>query len=227
MAPKLLRVVVVDDDFMIAKVHAKYIESQQDYQVVGIAHNYAQTLSKVLEFQPDLLILDVYLPDQSGIELLRTIRSRRISCDVILITAAKELEVVEEGFRLGIFDYLIKPFDLDHLNDSLVKYKQFKTRLSDSPNLNQAVVDDLKKIRSTGFSKQQQTGIDFRTLERIKQCLLQLDEFQSAEKIAKLAEFSRSTARMYLAYLVEENVAEEKLLYGTVGRPQKLYRIKS
>lgn len=227
MVKKPLQVLVVDDDFMIARVHAKYIESQKGYSVVGVTHNFELTLALVHELQPDLLILDVYLPDRSGIELLRTIRSQGISCDVILITASKELEVVEEGFRLGIFDYLIKPFDLEHLKESLGKYQQYKLRLAVSPNLNQAIVDDLRKIRSTGATKELQTGIDFRTLERIKQCLLNTEGFQSVEIIANLAEVSRSTVRMYLTYLVEENLVEEKLLYGTVGRPQRLYRIIS
>jgi|SRR5680860_372567 len=227
MVKKPLQVLVVDDDFMIARVHAKYIESQKGYSVVGVTHNFEQTLAQVSELQPDLLILDVYLPDRSGIDLLRTIRSQGIRCDVILITASKELEIVEEGFRLGIFDYLIKPFDLEHLKESLLKYKQFKTRLAISPNLNQAIVDDLRKIRSSGATKELQTGIDFRTLERIKQCLSNTEGFQSVEVIAKLAEVSRSTVRMYLTYLVEENLVEEKLLYGTVGRPQRVYQIIS
>lgn len=225
MANKDLQVLVVDDDFMIARVHAKYIDSQPGYKVVGIAHNYEQTLTQVLEQCPDLLILDVYLPDRSGIDLLRTIRSKSISCDVILITAAKELDVVEEGFRLGVFDYLLKPFDLDHLLISLVKYQQYKARLTAANDLDQTMVEDLKKIRSTAFTKQLQTGIDYRTLERIKQAMGQLQGFHSADAIAKMAEVSRSTARMYLTYLVEENLAEEKLQYGTVGRPQRLYRI--
>ena len=227
MVKKLLQVLVVDDDFMIARVHAKYIEAQKGYSVVGVTHNFEETLILVHELHPDLLILDVYLPDRSGIDLLRTIRSEGIPCDVILITASNELEVVEEGFRLGIFDYLIKPFDLEHLNESLLKYKQFKTRLAISPNLNQAIVDDLRKIRSTGANKELQTGIDFRTLERIKQCLRSTEGFQSVEVIAKLAEISRSTVRMYLTYLVEENLVEEKLLYGTVGRPQRVYQMIS
>lgn len=224
MAKKPLRVIVVDDDFMIANVHKKFIESEMGFNVVATTHNFEQTLAEVNKQQPDLLILDVYLPDRSGIELLRTIRSRGIPCDVILITAAKEMEIAEEGFRLGIFDYLIKPFVLDHLKESLVKYQQYRERLSTSTNLNQAIVDDLKKIRSVGPTKPLQTGIDYRTLEHIKECLMKSRGFQSAEGIAKIAEVSRSTARTYLAYLVEENVVEEKLQYGTVGRPQRLYR---
>jgi len=220
-----LHVLVVDDDFMIARVHAKYIESQQGYKVIGVAYNYEETLTKIIEFRPDLVILDVYLPDGSGIDLLRTVRARRIPCDVILITAAKELDVVEEGFRLGAFDYLIKPFDLDHLRDSLIKYKQYKERLSKSASLDQKVVDDLRKMRSSA-GKPVQSGIDFRTLERIKASLLRHNGFQSSEEIARSAGVSRSTVQKYLAYLVEEKVAEEKLLYGTVGRPQILYRPK-
>ncbi|KJR46581.1 Transcriptional regulatory protein CitB, DpiA [Desulfosporosinus sp. I2] len=225
MVKKPLQVLVVDDDFMIARVHAKYIDSQKGYRVMGVSHNFEQSMALVHELQPDLLVLDVYLPDRSGIELLRTIRSQGISCDVILITASKELEVVEEGFRLGIFDYLLKPFDLEHLKESLVKYQQYKIRLGTSLNLNQAMVDDLKKIRSTGPLKQLQSGIDVRTLEHIKESLHNTKGFYSADQIAQLTEVSRSTARMYLAYLVEEKVVEEKLQYGTVGRPQLLYRM--
>ncbi len=174
--------------------------------------------------RPDLLILDVYLPDKSGIDLLRTIRSLHIPCDVILITAATETEVAEEGFRLGIFDYLIKPFDLDHLKESLVKYQQYRNRLSASANLNQSMVDDLKKIRSVGQTKQLQSGIDYRTLEHVRESLVKTIDFQSAEDIAQHAKVSRSTVRTYLAYLVEEKMVEEKLQYGAVGRPQRLYR---
>lgn len=224
MAEKPIRVIVVDDDFRIAKMHTKFIESEMGYQVVASTHNYEQTFAEITKERPDLLILDVYLPDKSGIDLLRTIRSLHIPCDVILITAATETEVAEEGFRLGIFDYLIKPFDLDHLKESLVKYQQYRNRLSASANLNQSMVDDLKKIRSVGPTKQLQSGIDFRTLEHIRESLIKIGDFQSAEDIAQLAKVSRSTVRTYLTYLVEEKKVEEKLQYGVVGRPQRLYR---
>lgn len=224
MVIKPFNVLVVDDDFMIARLHAKYIESLDDYSIVGISHNYEQTITLIQEKQPDLLILDVYLPDRSGIELLHHIRSQRMPCDVILITASKELEVVEEGFRLGIFNYLIKPFDLGHLKETLIKYKQFKTRLTTTPNLDQARVDELRKMRYSRTTKELQTGIDYRTLERIKKSLSNTTEFQSADEIAKLSGVSRSTARSYLTYLLEENFVEENLFYGVVGRPQRKYR---
>ncbi|WCK54079.1 response regulator [Aneurinibacillus sp. Ricciae_BoGa-3] len=221
-----VRAVVVDDDFMIARLHGKFIDSQPGYQLVGIAHNYEQALSIVKETNPNLLLLDVFMPDRSGIDVLREIRALNIPCDAILITAANELEVVEEGFRFGVFDYLIKPFDLNHLQDSLKKYGQFKSRLSSLTSVNQGMVDDLKKMRSASHVKPMASGIDFRTLERIKSSLSLSETPQSAEEIAKTAGVSRSTARTYLAYLVEENSADEELVYGAIGRPQRVFRIK-
>jgi response regulator of citrate/malate metabolism len=226
MSQETLGVLVVDDDFMIAKMHGKYINSQKGYQLVGIAYNYEQALSFISELKPDLILLDVYLPNQSGIDLLRTIRNQNLPCDIILITASKEREIVEEGFRLGVFDYLIKPFDLEHLTNALMKYAQFRARLSSNDELNQDTLEALKKLRAPKSSlNQAQKGIDFRTLDRIKHYLVLQPNFQSSDEIASTAGVSRSTVRNYLTYLIEENIVEELLQYGTVGRPQRLYRL--
>lgn len=221
------RVLVVDDDFMIANMHSKFISTQNGYSLVGTVYNYEQALSSILELHPDLLLLDVYLPDHSGIELVRTIRSRNLPCDIILITAAKERETVEEGFRLGVFDYLFKPFDLDHLQNVLIKYAQFKTRLSSSDQWNQESLNNLKKLRAPDTTANSfHKGIDIRTLERIRQYLLGCTELQNVDHIALHTGVSRSTVRNYMTYLVEEHIVEEHLQYGTIGRPQRLYRLK-
>lgn len=226
MSVSPLKVVVIDDDFMIAKLHAKFVDQNPDYSVVGIANHYAEALRVVKETEPDILLLDVYMPDSSGIDLLREIRALRIPCDVILITASKELKAVEEGFRFGIFDYLIKPFDLELLENSLTKYMKFKRKLDTSTQVSQGMVEDLKKLRSHSYAKPVSSGIDFRTLELIKKCLMLQHAPLSAEEMAKLAGLSRSTARTYLAYLVEQNLVEEELVYGSIGRPQRVFKLK-
>ncbi|MCZ8514390.1 response regulator [Paenibacillus filicis] len=220
-------VLIIDDDFMIARMHGKYIESEEGYDLAGIALNGEQALSMIDEKKPDLLLLDVYMPDCSGIELLRTIRTQQMRCDIILITAAKELEIVEEGFRLGIFDYLVKPFDLEHLRNTLTKYMQFRNRLSSAGQINQEIVNDLKNLRVSRTQPQQfHKGIDDKTLNRIKKYLIDAKNFQTVDEIALRAGVSKTTVRNYINYLLDEEIVEELLQYGTIGRPQKLYRLR-
>jgi response regulator of citrate/malate metabolism len=229
LSKPLLRVLVVDDDFMIAKLHGKFISTQKGYHLVGTAHSYEEAMKMIEKVEPDLLLLDVYMPDHSGIELLRTIRLQNRHCDVILITAAKELEVVEDGFRFGIIDYLIKPFDLIQLQNSLKKYLKFKLRLSHSIELDQGAIENFKKLRisESPAHSQIQKGIDLRTLEKIKKCLTVAANPLRADQVAKLAGVSLSTTRTYLSYLVEEQDLIEEQQYGTVGRPLRLYRARN
>lgn len=221
------KVVIVDDDFMIVRLHSRYIDTQSGFKVVGTATSAVDTLSLVNEHQPDLVILDVYLPGTSGIELLSMFRSKKIGCDVILITAAKELDVIEDAFRLGVFDYLVKPFNIDRLGMSLHKYSQFRAQLSSSATIDQNLVDELRTIRAVSTSKRtlNESGIDIRTLDLVKVCLQSNAKPCSSEDIAAMAGVSRSTARVYLDYLVDEGIAKGELMYGNVGRPRRLFHL--
>lgn len=222
---KELRVIVVDDDFMIVRLHQNFVESLPGFTVVGTATTGTETLALVEELKPDLLLLDVYLPDQSGIEILGALRSTVQSCDVVLITASKELRVVEEGLRLGIFDYLIKPFNLERLAVSLRKYAQYKSKLEQSTKIDQDTVDNLRRMRVTDSLSPQrsESGIDARTLDKITVCLDSFKGGFSVEEVAVAAGVSRSTARTYLDFMVENGVVEEQLSYGTVGRPRRVF----
>jgi response regulator of citrate/malate metabolism len=221
-----LKVLVVDDDFMIGRIHRQYVDAMLGFSVVGVAGSAAEALSLLKETHPDLLLLDVYLPDRSGIELIAELRAHKCNCDIILVTAAKELKVVEEGFRMGVFDYLVKPFNLDLLGVSLKKYAKYKSKFSASTVVDQGVVDHLKKIRATELAEQpdHESGIDGRTLDRIRVTLERMEYAYTAEEIAKEAGVSRSTARTYLDYMVDKGLAAERLSYGTVGRPRRLFR---
>ena len=223
-----LGVLVIDDDFRIAQLHARYVEQQEGYRLLGVAHDCGGALAKARELRPDLVILDVYLPDGSGIEVVRGIRDAQLRCDVILITAAKELEIIEEGFRLGIFDYLLKPFGPDILRDALRKFRQYREQLGSSSEPDQGFVEGLKRLRAARApaALQPQKGIDARTLDRIAAILKSAGEARTAEQIGRVAGVSRSTARVYLNHLVERGEADQVLQYGTVGRPQVLFRTR-
>ncbi len=228
MSSEPLKVLVVDDDFRIAQLHGKYVEQQDGYVLVGIAHDCAGALERAQALDPDLVILDVYLPDRSGIEVVRGLREAQLHCDVILITAAKEIEILDEAFRLGIFDYLLKPFGPDIFRDALAKFRQFREQLRSEAEPDQAFVEGLKRLRAARVptALNPQKGIDARTLERVAAIVKGADEGRTAEQIGRLAGVSRSTARLYLNHLVERGEADQVLQYGTVGRPQVLFKAK-
>jgi response regulator of citrate/malate metabolism len=223
-----VKVLVVDDDFMIARLHARSVEQEPGFELAGVAHTCKQALALTRQLRPDLLVLDVYLPDKPGLEVARGLRAASLPCDFILITAAREVAVIEEAFRLGMFDYLAKPFRMELLGEALRRYLTYRAELrSAAKEPDQRFVEALKSLRGARTAPAEaEKGIDARTLERIEKALAGLVQPGSAEQIAQLAGVSRSTARAYLTHLVKRGAAEELLQYGSVGRPQVLFKAK-
>ena len=118
----MIRVLVVDDDFMVAKVHGAFVGRTPGFEVAGVAHTGAAALDAAEELQPDLVLLDIHLPDLSGIEVLRRLRERQPDVDVLVISAAKEAETVRTALRGGVVNYLLKPFDQEALRERLQQY---------------------------------------------------------------------------------------------------------
>ena len=131
----MIRVLVVDDDFMVAKVHAAFVGHTPGFEVAGVANNGKTALATVAELCPDLVLLDIYLPDVSGIEVLRRLREQAPDVDVLVITAAKEVETVRTALRGGVVNYLLKPFDQEALHNRLQQYASTHTSLTAAPTV--------------------------------------------------------------------------------------------
>ena len=138
----MIRVLVVDDDFMVAKVHAAFVARTPGFEVVGVAHTGATALVSVATLHPDLVLLDIHLPDISGTEVLRRLREQEPDVDVLVISAAKEAETVRTALRGGVVNYLLKPFDQDALRDRLQRYATTHRSLT-APTVAQTDLDRL------------------------------------------------------------------------------------
>jgi two-component system phosphate regulon response regulator OmpR len=103
------RILVADDDPEIRKLLARYIESQGFR--VALAANCAELRERLATGQIDLIVLDVMLPDGSGLEVSRDLRAERSSIPIILLTALKEDVDRIVGLEIGADDYLGKPFN--------------------------------------------------------------------------------------------------------------------
>src|SRR4051812_47843484 len=136
-------VLVVDDDFMVAEIHRKFVDRLDGFTTVGAARTGAEALEMAGALHPDLILLDVYLPDMTGLEVLQRLRSAGDPVGVIMITAARELDTVSGALDGGAADYLIKPFEFPQLQAKLEAFAVRADALESADGVDQSLIDSL------------------------------------------------------------------------------------
>ena len=220
----MIRVCVVDDDFMSASIHRSYVERIAGFEVVGEAHTGAEALELLRRTQPDLLLLDIYLPDMSGLEVIRRMRQDDLAVDVIAVTAAKDVKTLRAAMQGGVVHYLVKPFLYETFRDRLERYATLKQRLERLREADQGDVDQLFSLLRVEGRARLPKGISAPTLGLVVEAARGADREVTAVDVAELAGISRGTARRYLEYLESLGSVELALRYGATGRPEHLYR---
>lgn len=219
----MIKILIVEDDPAIAEIHRRFVQRLAGFEVLGVALTLFDAREQIAILQPDLVLLDVWLPDGEGFSLLRELRQRGAHLDVILLTAAREAAALQEAMRLGVVDFILKPVVFERLRDTLGNYAESRAALAALADIDQQAVDalfgtPLQQVAAGGLPK----GIDSLTLQRVLAALNQ--EGASAEEIGNRVGVSRTTARRYLEFLVGQQLASPELEYGTVGRPERRYR---
>lgn len=223
----IISVLLVEDDPMVQQINASFIERVEGFKVAGIAKNGDEALEKVDELKPNLVLLDLYMPGKDGLETLKMIRNQDLDIDVIAVTAANDRETVMKVMRLGAVDYIFKPFQFDRIQKALLRYRQYYTHRK-SEKLSQQEFDH---VMSMDFSPQVEKktkevlpkGIQPFTLQQILDCIKEIGTGISAEDIGNKIGMSRVTVRRYLEYLEGIGKVKSNMIYGTIGRPTKLY----
>ncbi|HLG74593.1 MAG TPA: response regulator [Chloroflexota bacterium] len=221
-----IRTLVVDDDFMVANVHKGFVERVPGFTVTGVAHSAAGALTAIEERHPDLVILDIYLPDRSGLSLLQDLRHDRREVDVIMVTAAKDVASLQEAMQGGALHYIIKPFDFARFQQTLESYRRFRQERNRLATAEQADVDRLYRLMASQPDHDLPKGLNRPTLERVIAELSNEAGAASALEVAARIGISRATARRYLEYLEERGQAALELRYGAAGRPEHRYRLR-
>lgn len=218
----------MEDDFRVAQINKRFTKQVEGFEVCGTASTIQEAMEVLPILKPDLVLLDVYFPDGDGIDMLWHIRNHHRSTDVILITAAKELDTVQEALRGGVIDYIIKPVMFDRFEKTLLEYSRYRRQLATMDDVNQQKVDQLLNSVRKEVAKEQEIpkGIDPLTLQKIKEEItLYKNEGVTAEDFGKQIGISRTTARRYLEYMVSTGFISAELSYGQVGRPERLYHL--
>ena len=221
----MIRTLVVDDDFMAVSVHRQFIERLEGFEVVGEATTGKEALSLVEQLRPDLVLLDIYLPDENGIELMRRLRagdSQRV--DVIAITSAKDVDVLRDAMQLGVIHYIVKPFTFATFRERLETYRAARERLSEMRHAEQRDIDRLYGLLRTSGDASLPKWISPPTLTLVASILRESETALSTTALAGRAGISQGVARRYLRFLAESGAVDYTLRYGAAGRPEHLYR---
>jgi response regulator of citrate/malate metabolism len=217
-------VLVVDDDFMVARVHRTFVERVEPFRVVGTASTGERAIAAVAELRPDLVLLDLYLPDMFGLDVIPRLRTAGHDCDVMVISAAREAAALRGAVRHGVVDYLLKPFDFEDLQPRLERYAAQRRRLLTTVVRGQADVDRVlagAAVPAPGGTLPK--GMSVETAGLIERALRDADGTLSATECAAVTGVSRVSARRYLEYFHSTGSADVSLRYGAAGRPERRY----
>ena len=222
----MIRTVVVDDDFHVAQAHVRSVAKLPGFDVVGEAHSAAEAYELITTTRPDLLLLDMYLPDRSGLDLIRQLAAEQSGSgvpDFILITAARDIASVRAAIQLGAIYYLVKPFAFPALREQLEAYQQWRQRLSEAREADQDTVDALYSLlRSPATDARRRRRLPA-TMARVLDTVADAASAVSAADVAESLGVSRPTAQRYLAMLVQRGLVDLDLAYGATGRPEHRY----
>lgn len=226
----MIKVLIVEDDPMVAEFNKRYLKEIDGFSLSGTVHNVKEAEEFIKKEQVGLILLDVFMPGANGLELLQFIREQNMAVDVILITAAADVEKIQTALRLGAVDYLIKPFEFERFNQALVQYKDKYTIFQKKHVLNQEDLDDrilyADQRQSGEVIDSLPKGLTSSTLQIIMNVIKSKEgSLFSTDDIAESTYISRVSVRKYLKFLAHLGVLEESLTYG-IGRPVYYYTLK-
>lgn len=225
----MIKVLIVEDDPMVASINIRFLERVEGFVLSSAVASIAEAKRVMTDQHPDLILLDLFLPRENGMDFLKWIRAEGLSADVILITADKTSSMIQEALRYGAIDYLIKPFTFDRLREALNRYRQRKLEIALKPTITQDELDHmLLSAQVEPEDNEMEKGINKYTYRLIWKVLEQQgDQYYSAEEISELSGVATVTVRRYLNFMERDAQIEKFVEYGKIGRPQHKYRIAS
>jgi len=216
----MIRTLIVDDDFRVARIHAALVGQVPGFEVVGVSHTAAEALAVARELRPDLVLLDEYLPDRRGTEV-----AGELDAAVIMVTAADDAATVRRAIAAGALNVVVKPFPPAVLAAKLTAFARCWNQLAAVGPMAQADVDRAFAVLREGdaAAAPMPKGRSAVTAEAVVEALRRAGTPLTAIAVAELTGVSRATAQRYLSDLARAGRVDLRLRYGTTGRPEHEY----
>lgn len=200
MISQSLRLVVVDDHTLFRRGLIGLLEGMPEFQVVGQANNGQEALQVIESSRPDIVLLDVNMPQMDGIATVRALRSRHQTVKILMLTISKNDQDLLGAIRAGADGYLIKSTEPDDLRKSLLRLAEGQGVLS--PEITAPVMHALAHPDSDDHMP----FLSDRELE-VLNCLA---DGQTTQQIAGCLFISENTVKTHIRHILEKLEASNR-----------------
>ena len=225
-----MTILIIEDDPMVASLNQQFVEN-----ILPKAHieNVRQTKDGLKIIQREkvrLILLDVFLPEQTGLEFLKELHELEINIPVILITAADDMHTLEEALKYNVIDYLIKPFTFERFKLAFQKFDILDEMTDKKTTTSQQALDAF--FNQTTVKKEEihcgeelPKGLSKLTFSKVIEGIKTMEQPFSTENLSKEIALSRISTKKYITFLTEIAVLGETMHYREIGRPITLYKL--
>ncbi|OAA92984.1 MULTISPECIES: response regulator [Clostridium] len=223
----MINVLIVEDDPMVAEFNKKYLSQVGGFKLKAVARSFEEAVKVLKTSDIQLILLDIYMPGLSGLELLSQVRKMGKEVDIIIVSAACDIQTIKRALQYGAVDYLIKPFEFDRFNSALSAYREAQNFMKQKKELSQTELDQLilNNREENQVFPQLPKGLDKNTLKKVWTKVIEMkeDTFSTSE-IARYVGISRVSMKKYLSFLNKLGALRVEVIYGSVGRPIHKYK---
>ncbi|AAT29675.1 response regulator [Bacillus anthracis str. 'Ames Ancestor'] len=208
---------------MVAMLNTHYLEQVGGFELVQAVNSIKSAIEVLEESRIDLVLLDIFMPEETGFELLMYIRNQEKEIDIMMISAVHDMGSIKKALQYGVVDYLIKPFTFERFKEALTIYREKLTFMKEQQKISQSELDSLilqKEKREPTVTKELPKGLTKQTLQLIWQKIESLNgRVFTTDEMAQLVGISRVSIRKYVMFLTDIGVLENEMMYQHVGRP--------
>lgn len=220
-----MNVLIIEDDPMVDFIHRNYLEKTALFDSIMSSNSMASAQNILTTYAIDLILLNIHIIDGNGISFLETLRAQHIPCEVIIISAANDGNIIRDGFHLGIIDYLIKPFTFERFQESIQQFVTHREHLANQ-KLEQAQINQLKCLtnkRDTKNTQLLEKGLSESTFRWVMENIRTFEKPFTIQELATSCHLSHVSVRKYIAYLEENKQLNSQQIFTKVGRPYRVY----